>query len=80
MTQPGNGSVVRPDSTLVEPQADDPIPYLVSLIAGGNFASPAYYISGTIKALWGFDVFGWAGEKVTGDWEAVGKAAGLPAI
>ena len=49
MTQPGNGSVVRPDSTLVEPQADDPMPYLVSLIAGGNFASPAYYIPGTIK-------------------------------
>ena len=75
MTQPGNGSVVRPDSTLVEPQADDPMPFMVSFVAGGNYASPAYYVSWIVKEATGFDVFGWASEKVTGDWEGVGKAA-----
>ncbi|MEU6561254.1 hypothetical protein [Nocardia nova] len=66
----------RPDSTLVEPQADDPMPFLVSFVAGGNYASPAYYISWIVKEALGFDIFGWASEKVTGDWEAVKKAAG----
>ncbi|AHH15630.1 hypothetical protein NONO_c08230 [Nocardia nova SH22a] len=72
MSQP----LPRPDSTLVEPQADDPMPFLVSFVAGGNYASPAYYISWIVKEAVGFDIFGWASEKVTGDWEAVKKAAG----
>lgn len=68
--------MTRPEEKLVDPQAEDPMPGLVSFIAGGNFVSPAYYISTTIKTLVGFDVYGWAGEKVNGDWESVAKAAG----
>jgi hypothetical protein len=66
--------VTRPDSTLKEPQADDPMPYVLPLLVGGNIVSPSYYVFGTVKALVGFDVFGWASEKVSGDWEAVHKA------
>ncbi|MEV5649214.1 hypothetical protein AB0L57_13255 [Nocardia sp. NPDC052254] len=76
MTQPGKGTTTRPDSTLVEPQADDPVPFLVSFVAGGNYASPAYHISWIVKEATGFDVFAWASEKVTGDWESVKKSAG----
>lgn len=68
--------MTQPATALKEPQADDPLPEAIPYFFGGNFVSPAYYISQTIKNLTGFDVFGWASEQVAGDWEAVRKAAG----
>ena len=66
--------MTRPDSTLKEPRADDPMPSALPLLAGGNIISPSYYIDGAVKAIFGFDFFAWASEKVSGDWEAVHKA------
>jgi hypothetical protein len=52
------------------------MPSAIPFLAGGNFISPSYYISTVVKTITGFDVFGWASEKVQGDWEAVHKAGG----
>ncbi|WP_280273245.1 hypothetical protein [Nocardia wallacei] len=42
---------------------------------GGNFISPAYYISQVLEKLTGMDVFEWTSSQVAGDWEAVRRAA-----
>ncbi|MBF6333884.1 WXG100 family type VII secretion target [Nocardia transvalensis] len=67
--------MTRPEETLTAPRAEDPMPGVIPFFAGGNFISPAYYISTIVKGVIGFDIFGWASEKVQGDWEAVRKAA-----
>lgn len=67
--------MTRPDSTLKEPQASDPMPFMVSYLAGGNFISPAFYVSELLKKTLNLDIFGWASQHVTGDWEGVQKAA-----
>ncbi len=42
---------------------------------GGNFISPAYYISQVLEKITGMDVFEWASSRVVGDWGAVRRAA-----
>lgn len=71
--------MTQPLDALTTPVAEDPLPGAVAFVAGGNFVSPAFYISQVIQwATNGFDPFGWASEQVTGDWEKV-KQAGIAA-
>ncbi len=68
--------MTRPEESLEEPVAEDPLPGSIPYFVGGNFISPAYYISAGIETLTGVDPFGWASQQVAGDWEAVKRAGG----
>lgn len=68
--------MTRPEESLTEPVAEDPLPGSIPFLVGGNFISPAYYISQAIETVSGVDPFGWASQQVAGDWEAVKQAAG----
>lgn len=65
----------RPADTLTTPTAEDPIPPGIPFLVGGNFVSPAYYLSQFIQSNGGVDPFGWVSEQFAGDWEKVKQAA-----
>lgn len=67
--------MIRPEEALKTPEAPEPVPENVKFWVGGNFISPAYYISQVLEKLTGMDVFEWTSSQVAGDWEAVRRAA-----
>ncbi len=67
--------MTSPSQELKPPNAPEPVPDTVKFWVGGNFISPAYYISQIIEKFTGMDVFEWASSQVAGDWEAVRRAA-----
>lgn len=66
----------EPRENLQDPPAEDPMPFAIPFLVGGNFISPGFYINETLKTLIGVDAFGWASQQIAGDWEAVKRAAG----
>lgn len=66
-----------PTSALTPPQAQEPIPDLVTKILGASsYVSPSYWAGWAAQQAFGMDPWSWVAQQYAGDWEAAGEAGG----